>query len=102
MLFSGLFVKFHEDLNSIHRLREVTRGGKPMRFTDLLSSVKEMEAQEARRWMEGQPPESFTLLDVRQPEEYDGGHLPGAALIPLPQLEQRLGEIDPEKPVLVY
>ena len=73
-----------------------------MRFKDLFSRVKTMEANEACRWIEGQPPESFTLLDVRQPEEYEGGHLPGAVLIPLPQLEQRLGEINPEKPILVY
>jgi rhodanese-related sulfurtransferase len=73
-----------------------------MRFKDLFSRTKTMEADEARRWMEGRSSESFTLLDVRQPEEYEGGHLPGAVLIPLPQLEQRLGEIDPEKPVLAY
>jgi len=69
---------------------------------DLFSRVKTMEADEARRWMEGRPPASFTLLDVRQPEEYEAGHLPGAVLIPLPELEKRLGGIDPEKPVLAY
>ncbi len=73
-----------------------------MRFRDLFSRVKTMEADEARRWLKGHSPESFTLLDVRQPGEYENGHLPGAVLIPLPQLEQRLGEIDPEKPVLAY
>ena len=73
-----------------------------MRIVDLFSRVKAMEADEARRWMEGRPPESFTLLDVRQPEEYEQGHLPGAVLIPLPELEQRLGELDPRIPVLAY
>jgi len=73
-----------------------------MRFKDLFSRTQTMEAEEARHWMEGRSPESFTLLDVRQPGEYESGHLPGAVLIPLPQLEQRLGEIDPEKPVLAY
>lgn len=73
-----------------------------MHFRDLFSRTRTMEADAARRWMEGRSPESFTLLDVRQPEEYDAGHLPGAVLIPLPQLEQRLGEIDPDKPVLAY
>jgi glyoxylase-like metal-dependent hydrolase (beta-lactamase superfamily II)/rhodanese-related sulfurtransferase len=36
------------------------------------------------------------LLDVRQPEEYTGelGHLPGAILVPLPELPARLGEIE--------
>ncbi len=73
-----------------------------MRFKDLFSRVKTVEVNEARRWLEGQSPESFTILDVRQPEEYEGGHLPGAILVPLPQLEQRWGEINPEKPILVY
>jgi sulfur-carrier protein adenylyltransferase/sulfurtransferase len=73
-----------------------------MRFRDLFSRVKTLEADEARRWLGGRLPGSFTLLDVRQPGEYENGHLPGAVLIPLPQLEQRLGEIDPEKPVLAY
>jgi sulfur-carrier protein adenylyltransferase/sulfurtransferase len=73
-----------------------------MRFMDMFSRVKTIEADEARLWMEGRPPESFTLLDVRQPEEYERGHLPGAVLIPLPELEKRLGEINPDKPVLAY
>jgi len=73
-----------------------------MRFMGLFSRTKTMEADEARRWMEGRPPGSFTLLDVRQPGEYEQGHLPGAVLIPLSELETRLGEIDPEKPVLAY
>jgi glyoxylase-like metal-dependent hydrolase (beta-lactamase superfamily II)/rhodanese-related sulfurtransferase len=36
------------------------------------------------------------LLDVRQPEEYRGplGHVPGAVLIPLGELEARLSEIE--------
>jgi rhodanese-related sulfurtransferase len=73
-----------------------------MRFMDIFSQVKTIEADEARRWIEGRPPESFTLLDVRQPEEYERGHLPGAVLIPLPELEKRLSEINPDKPVLAY
>jgi len=73
-----------------------------MKFLDLFARVKTMEADEARRWIDGRPPESFTLLDVRQPEEYERGHIPGAVLIPLPELEKRLEEIDPEKPVLAY
>lgn len=73
-----------------------------MRFMDMFSRTKTIEGGEARQWIEGRPPESFTLLDVRQPEEYERGHLPGAVLIPLPELEKRLGEINPDKPVLAY
>jgi rhodanese-related sulfurtransferase len=46
------------------------------------------------------------VLDVRNAGEWDDdvGHLDGAVLIPLPELEQRLGEIERfrDKPVLVY
>lgn len=33
------------------------------------------------------------LLDVRQPEEFHHGHIPGAKLIPLGQLSQRMREV---------
>jgi rhodanese-related sulfurtransferase len=35
------------------------------------------------------------LLDVRSPEEYAGGHLPGAINIPVQELDRRLGEVGP-------
>ena len=44
----------------------------------------------------------YNLVDVRQPVEYEKGHLPGARLIPLAELESRLGELDPRKPTIVY
>jgi rhodanese-related sulfurtransferase len=33
------------------------------------------------------------LLDVRQPEEFRSGHIPGAKLIPLNQLHVRMNEL---------
>ncbi|MGH9123421.1 MAG: rhodanese-like domain-containing protein, partial [Acidimicrobiales bacterium] len=33
------------------------------------------------------------VLDVRNPDEYEGGHVSGAVLIPLPELGQRQAEI---------
>lgn len=42
------------------------------------------------------------LLDVRTPEEFAQGHLPGAVLIPHDQLAARLSEIDRDRWVLVY
>jgi rhodanese-related sulfurtransferase len=44
----------------------------------------------------------YTLLDVRQPGEYERGRIPGGRLIPLPQLTDRIGEIDPDQPTIVY
>jgi hydroxyacylglutathione hydrolase len=42
------------------------------------------------------------LIDVRNPGEYRDGALPGARNIPLATLPGRLGELDPERPVLLY
>ncbi|MEK5441878.1 MULTISPECIES: rhodanese-like domain-containing protein [unclassified Fredinandcohnia] len=42
------------------------------------------------------------LIDVREPNEFDGGHILGARNIPLSQMKQRLTEIRPDKPVYLY
>lgn len=43
------------------------------------------------------------LVDVRTPEEYADGHLPGAVNIPVDELGRRLDELGPrDKPVVVY
>lgn len=42
------------------------------------------------------------VLDVRTPEEFAAGHVPGAILIPHDQLPARLGELDRSRWVLVY
>jgi len=43
-----------------------------------------------------------TVLDVRPPEEYSAGHVPGAINIPLSELEQRLDELGQDKEVVAY
>lgn len=42
------------------------------------------------------------LIDVREPDEYKSGFIPGAKNIPLSQLEKRLGEIPKDRDVLLY
>jgi sulfur-carrier protein adenylyltransferase/sulfurtransferase len=41
------------------------------------------------------------VLDVREPWEFQQGHVPGAILIPLGQLANKVGELDPDRPVAV-
>ena len=41
------------------------------------------------------------VLDVRQPDEYEAGHVPGAVLVPLDQLEGRMTELPKDQPLLV-
>lgn len=57
-------------------------------------SVAELKARlEAR--------EPLILLDVRSLEEYtQDGHVAGSTLIPLPELAQRMGELDSQRPVV--
>lgn len=43
-----------------------------------------------------------TVLDVRPPEEYASGHIPGAINIPLKELEQRLKELPPDQQIVAY
>ena len=41
------------------------------------------------------------VLDVREPHEWDEGHAPGATSIPLSELNERVGEVPTDRPVLV-
>jgi rhodanese-related sulfurtransferase/predicted transcriptional regulator len=42
------------------------------------------------------------LVDVRPPEEFEAGHIAGARSIPIDELEDRLGELPPEREVVAY
>lgn len=45
---------------------------------------------------------SITVLDVRPPEEFSAGHLPGAVNVPVADLEKRLSELDPDQEIVAY
>lgn len=46
--------------------------------------------------------EGAQLVEVLPPEEYAEEHLPGAINIPLRRLGERAGELDRDRPVIVY
>ena len=73
-----------------------------MFWKKIFGSVNDMSAEAVREHLAAYPAESLTLLDVRTPEEYARSHLPGARLIPVSDLADRLEEIDRDKPVIVY
>lgn len=64
------------------------------------SKVNRISASEARMLLEKD--NEIILLDVRQPEEYEKGHIPGAVLIPLPELPDKLAELSTKKKILTY
>ena len=73
-----------------------------MGVLDYFKSVPTMTADEVRRFLSKKHPDEYNLVDVRQPGEYERYHVPGAHLIPMAELKDRLGEIDPEKRTIAY
>ncbi|MGD2185159.1 MAG: rhodanese-like domain-containing protein [Desulfobacterales bacterium] len=68
----------------------------------LFTPVKSMNSEEVKRFIAGHDEGAYTLLDVRQPGEYEAEHIPGAKLIPLPGLKDGLGQLDKQRPIIVY
>ncbi len=60
--------------------------------------AKEVSREEARKLID----EGAQLIDVRADHEWEVGRIAGATHVPLPELPQRLGEIDKDRPVVVY
>lgn len=44
--------------------------------------------------------ENAAIIDVREPSEWRAAHVPGAIHIPLGELEQRLSELPPTRPLV--
>jgi rhodanese-related sulfurtransferase len=59
---------------------------------------REISRDEARQQLE----QGAQLVDVRADHEWDAGRIPGAVHIPLPELNERTGEIDRDRPVILY
>lgn len=73
-----------------------------MRWKQFLIYAKSMDPGEAKEYISKHNEQMYTLLDVRQPCEYEEEHLPGAKMIPLAQLPEQFGALQPELPTLVY
>lgn len=73
-----------------------------MRWRQFLVPVKSMDSEEAREYVSKHREGTYTILDVRQPWEYEKEHISGARLVPLPQLSEKIGELDPGKPTIVH
>ncbi|MHB8883029.1 MAG: rhodanese-like domain-containing protein [Thermodesulfovibrionales bacterium] len=73
-----------------------------MGLSDYFKPVLSMTAEEAREFMKGKSPEDYNLVDVRQPKEYERGHLAGATLIPIADLARNLERLDRSKPTITY
>ncbi len=71
-----------------------------MRWLQFLRPVKSIQADGARELLVRDP--DLQVVDVRQPGEYAQGHIPGARLMPVAHLGDKMDELDRNKPVLAY
>jgi hydroxyacylglutathione hydrolase len=64
-----------------------------------VQGLAQLPVQELNKML---PPRDFQLLDVRTPHEWDEGHLTGARYLFLGELSEKVRELNPHKPVVVY
>lgn len=69
---------------------------------DYLKAKDDLDPVPATRLLEMARYGLATVLDVRPPEEYAAGHLPGAVNIPLKDLEKHLLDLDPSQEIVAY
>ena len=59
---------------------------------------REVSREEARKLID----DGAQLIDVRADHEWEVGGIPGATHIALPEIPERTGEIDRDRPVVLY
>lgn len=67
-----------------------------------LESRNALEPVDRSRLVERVRTGVVTVLDVRPPEEYEAGHIPGAVSVPLSELERRLAELPRDREIVAY
>jgi len=73
--------------------------------TDLVERTERITAPAVAEWLDGKrsdvgPPP--TVVDVRSEAEYAGGHIAGSRNIPLPHLDEWIGELPAATPIVVH
>lgn len=67
-----------------------------------MAEITLLNTEEVKAIMDKRTPDAYTLLDVRQEWEYEAFHLPGAQLIPLADLMDRVDELNTTKSIIAY
>jgi hydroxyacylglutathione hydrolase len=67
---------------------------------ELAERAPRVTATEVEEWRSSEP--GLQIVDVRNPGEVATGAIEGSVNLPLPQLLDRLDELDPDQPTIVY
>jgi len=70
------------------------------RYSNMNESPLQIGPEELQRRLDAG--DTVQLLDVREVWEHEIARIEGATLIPLGELSERVGELDSEKPLVVY
>ena len=72
---------------------------------ELAQRTERITAPALAELIDGQRPDAGAtpvVLDIRSEAEHAGGHIEGSLNIPLPRLEERIGELPADRPVVVH
>ena len=72
---------------------------------DLAQRTERITAPALAEWIDGQRPDAGAtpvVLDIRSEAEHAGGHIEGSVNIPLTHLDERIGELPADRPVVVH
>jgi hydroxyacylglutathione hydrolase len=72
---------------------------------DLVQRTERITAPALAEWRDGSRTDAGvapTVVDVRSAAEHAGGHIKGSLNIPLPHLDERIGEIPKDRPIVVH
>ena len=64
--------------------------------------IHDIKPEELRRYIREHNEKDFLLIDVRQPGEYEQGHIPGARLLPLPEFVATMDLLPRDKDLVFY
>lgn len=105
----GLYVYYRIAESDVDDLRRVLQQLAETRIVEVERLVRnylgvrdKLEAVPRTELLERARAGLVTVLDVRPPEEFSAGHLPGAVNIPLKELEQRVQELPRNQEIVAY
>lgn len=73
-----------------------------MRWKQFFTPVNSINWEQAHHLVEDISQDDVVFLDVRQPSEYKSGHMPGAKLLPLGDIDKKIYELDQKKHIVIY
>jgi rhodanese-related sulfurtransferase/rubrerythrin len=61
-----------------------------------------LTSAEFKEYIQTHKEKNYLIIDVRQASEYEDGHIPGAKLMPLSEVETRLFTLPPDRDLIFY